>query len=616
MREGGLSFAVRHVHERTSDHMRFSQNDRPVVVAIVLLGVACLLHLVGGSVGSTGSLGCCILAAVCLLLTWRGRDRIALAADAPSQPPEQPLILQTEREVNERTGSVPLSVLGADYLHDARLRVEETVDAILDSCIALVRSRIDAHTVAIFFPTDDGGYTIRRYASKSKFVNQKAVIYPGVGVIGGFLKGGLKQLKLTDIVTDSMTLYYYSRDAGIRSLMASPIVAAGVERGTIIVDSTTKGYFTDEHHSFLTSVADLCGHAVYNTYMANQHRLDHTRLVAMSSTEKHFFHNHDLDAVLDKMVEIIPYAFTCDRLTISLREPGANTATIRRVWGANTEGLLDLKFDLEGKSLASILYTKCISLFRDFSRRHYEVRYAADEPAVAGFGSFLAFPLGVDECKGTILLESVKRNIYSQRSRDLLARLVASAGIAIEKIQILKQTESLATRDGLTGLYNHRQFQQMLRDAITRSIRYGSDLSLVMCDIDHFKKLNDTHGHRFGDTVLKATAVQLQRSIREGVDTASRYGGEEFTLILEKTDAALAVETVERIRQEIARRIFQTPQGTEVNVTMSFGIAVYGLHAREQELLIQRADKAMYRAKENGRNCAELYFGTPETEIS
>ena len=105
---------------------------------------------------------------------------------------------------------------------------------------------------------------------KSEFVNKDAVIYPGVGVIGSFLKDGLKQLKLTDIVTDSMTLYYYKKDAGIRSLMASPIIADDVERGTIIVDSTEKDNFTDEDHSYLSTMADLLGQAVYNSYLYNR----------------------------------------------------------------------------------------------------------------------------------------------------------------------------------------------------------------------------------------------------------------------------------------------------------------------------------------------------------
>ncbi len=523
---------------------------------------------------------------------------------------EPPVLQQAQKTVEECMAGIDISVIGTEYRRDQRREFENAIDEMLDRCIKLIYAHIDSHTTAIFFPTHDNGYKIRRYLSKSDCVNQDAVIYPGVGVIGSFLKDGLKQLKLTDIVTDSMTLYYYTKDAGIRSLMASPIIADKVERGTIIVDSTEKDHFTDEDHAYLSTMADLCGQAVFNSYVSNQHRLDHERLVAMSSTEKHFFREQSIDGVLDKLVEIIPFAFHCDRLTISLLDGAGDTAVIKRVWGEHTDNLLTSSFSTTDKNLASILYTKYLCIFRNFSREHYEVRYYKDEPHTNSFKSFLAFPVGVDKCRGMILLESTHSDTYSESSRDLLSRLVSSAGIAIEKMQLLQQTENLAIRDGLTGLYNHRQFQLMLKEAITRSIRYNKPLSLALCDIDHFKKVNDNYGHRFGDTVLKAVAGKLQSSIREGIDNAARYGGEEFTLILAETDARSAVETVDRIRQKIADMVFQNPMGKEMHITLSFGIAVYGVHAKNQELLIKRSDKALYRAKENGRNRVELYYDT------
>jgi diguanylate cyclase (GGDEF)-like protein len=247
-------------------------------------------------------------------------------------------------------------------------------------------------------------------------------------------------------------------------------------------------------------------------------------------------------------------------------------------------------------------------IFRNFAADRYEIRYRDDEPRRRELMSFLAFPIGVKECKGLILLESLKANAFPESSRKLLRRLMTSAAIALEKIQLLERTEALATHDGLTGLFNHRQFQALLKEAITRTIRYKDPLALVICDIDHFKKINDSYGHRFGDTVLRAIAARLQQGIREGVDVAARYGGEEFALVLGKTDAQGALDTVERLRAEIAEATFQTPRGREINITMSFGIAIYGRHARNQEALIQKADKALYSAKDNGRNRAQLYY--------
>jgi diguanylate cyclase (GGDEF)-like protein len=330
--------------------------------------------------------------------------------------------------------------------------------------------------------------------------------------------------------------------------------------------------------------------------------------MAMSSTEKFFFQKQEMDAVFDRMAEIIPFAFPCARMTISLKNEDTDTATIKRAWGVDAEGFLNLTFPLKDKSLAGVLYAKNVWFFRNFSTSHYEIRYSTDEPYTHTLASFLAFPIGVDECKGLILLESHEKDAFSPSSRDLLSRLVTSAGIAIEKIQILQKTESMATHDGLTGLVNHQKFQNYLKEAITRSIRYKDPLALVICDIDYFKKINDTWGHQFGDSILKTVSLRLLSSIREGIDVVARYGGEEFALILEKNDGRQAIETAERIRQTLEKTTFQTPQGKEISVTMSFGVAIYGVHARTQESLIQKADKALYAAKQGGRNRCEIYM--------
>jgi diguanylate cyclase (GGDEF)-like protein len=580
----------------------------------ILLSVLVVLPLVALTAWLTGGLSRTIGVPIMLLLTsggvlvaWFHSTRPAASTQTPPEPVE-PHIVQAEKKVMEQTTNVPLSVLGAAYRKDAWSDSETIVDTILDDCIRMIRARIDAHTVAIFFPTADGGIQIRRHDSRSETINARAIIYPGVGVLGSFLKDGLKQLKLEEILTDSITLHYYSRDAGIRSLMASPIVVDGLERGTIIVDSTQKSHFTDEDHAYLSVAADLVGKAVYYTYLYTEHRIDHARFAAMSATEKCFFQEQSVDAVIARLAEIISFAFTCDRMTISLRLHDTDTAIIKESWGIDADTFRGMSFSLDERTIANLAYRKNISFYRNFAEDHYEIRYSKDEPRNRELSSFLAYPIGVEECRGLILLESHRREAFSNTSRDLLSRLVTSAAVAIEKIQVFNQAHSLATHDGLTGLYNHRQFQQMLREAITRSARYKDPLALVICDIDFFKKVNDTWGHRFGDTVLKTVSAKLQTSIRQGIDSAARYGGEEFALILEKMDSRSAQETCERIRQSIAEIVFQTPNGKEINVTMSMGIAIYMQHARKQEALIQKADKALYAAKENGRNRVELYY--------
>jgi diguanylate cyclase (GGDEF)-like protein len=587
---------------------------RRVLPGLVILLVGLIAHCIGGAIQSIVVPLSLIGAGAWLALS------IRIFKPLPSFSPGisasgHTLPQVISQEVSEEVAQVNVSALGAQYRKDQWNAVEKTVDGLLDIYIQVLRNRLDGHTIAVLFPTNDGGYRIRRFFSKSEHVNNEAVIYPGVGVIGSFLKDGLKQLNLHEIVTDSMTLYYYKKDAGIRSLMASPIVAEGIERGVIIVDSTETKHFSDEDHGYLSSVAQLVGSTVYYAYTSTEHRLEHKRIASMSSIEKDFFQNLTIDAILDRMVEIIPFAISCDRLTISLRGPEKNLAVIRRAWAAGDEaeakaetgGFKDKCFSLDDKTLISLVYARNMSLYRDFVEDHYETRYYEGESRPEDLASFLAFPIGVDMCKGAFFLESSRKKAFSDSNRDLLARLATSAGLAIEKLQIIEQANALATHDGLTGLINHRQFQAMLKDEITRAIRYDDPLSLVIGDIDFFKKVNDTYGHQFGDVVLREISAKLKEKTRDGVDFVARYGGEEFALVLVKTDGSTAVDTVERIRQHIEQYLFKGPHGEDIRITMSFGIAVYKEHAKQIDTLIQKADKALYRAKETGRNKVELF---------
>lgn len=151
--------------------------------------------------------------------------------------------------------------------------------------------------------------------------------------------------------------------------------------------------------------------------------------------------------------------------------------------------------------------------------------------------------------------------------------------------------------DMLTGLFNRRYFITTLSHELERSDRYGSSLSLVMCDIDHFKRINDGYGHDQGDVVLQAFAGVLQEDVR-GSDIAARYGGEEFIVLLAENPLPEAVQTAERLRRKVESLVIgETP----ISVTASFGVAQYR-GGESMEELLRRVDTALYRAKERGRN--------------
>ncbi len=164
-----------------------------------------------------------------------------------------------------------------------------------------------------------------------------------------------------------------------------------------------------------------------------------------------------------------------------------------------------------------------------------------------------------------------------------------------------RQLLEMANRDGLTGLYNHRYFQETLFKDFQRAVRYKESLSCIMFDIDHFKKFNDTYGHQTGDVVLKTLGGLIKELMRDS-DLAARYGGEEFTLILYHTANYDAVMIAERLRKTVEQHKFKS-EDLILNVTISIGVACY-YHPDIQsaKALIECADKALYKAKEGGRN--------------
>lgn len=184
--------------------------------------------------------------------------------------------------------------------------------------------------------------------------------------------------------------------------------------------------------------------------------------------------------------------------------------------------------------------------------------------------------------------------------------LVWRLGASVSKAQA--KLEDLAMRDELTGLFNRRYFFERLDEELKRSGRHGRPLALAMIDLDHFKQINDRHGHWTGDRVLRRAAKLIRENCRAH-DTAARYGGEEFALILPETDQAGALALAEKLRAAVEAGGFEVGGGGRLTLTISLGLVCLGGgegRGRDVDTVINRADRALYRAKEEGRNRAVL----------
>lgn len=161
--------------------------------------------------------------------------------------------------------------------------------------------------------------------------------------------------------------------------------------------------------------------------------------------------------------------------------------------------------------------------------------------------------------------------------------------------------EELAIRDGLTGLYNHKFFYTLLEKEIARDDRYHNTVSLLLIDIDHFKNVNDTYGHRAGDTILRELSQRLMTRARS-TDYVCRYGGEEIVVILIETNITEAKAIAEELRILIEKEPFLIEDGRYIPITVSIGVSAYSEEAKDASMMVSNADNALYSAKENGRN--------------
>jgi two-component system cell cycle response regulator len=200
-----------------------------------------------------------------------------------------------------------------------------------------------------------------------------------------------------------------------------------------------------------------------------------------------------------------------------------------------------------------------------------------------GVNDYLVRPVDRNEALARIKTQ-VRRKRFGDRLRDNM-----------------QTTMEMAITDGLTGLHNRRYLERHLSVLVQQAVARGKPLSLLILDIDHFKAINDTHGHAAGDDVLREFSRRVRKAVR-GIDLACRLGGEEFVVAMPDTDGALALLVGERIRQKIAGEAFQAEAGATMSVTVSIGVASLASSSDTAQILMKRADDALYRAKREGRN--------------
>ncbi len=224
---------------------------------------------------------------------------------------------------------------------------------------------------------------------------------------------------------------------------------------------------------------------------------------------------------------------------------------------------------------------------------------------VMGVLPFVAVPLQVEQRTiGILVVEQLTPEAYRQ-----LVSVARQLSLALKRSALYLLVQQLAITDGLTGLSVRRHVLQRLQEECSRSARLGQPLSVAMIDLDHFKAVNDSHGHLVGDAVLRAVAARVRRAVRE-IDLAGRYGGEEFIVVLPGADREAALQVAERVQSAVASEPVQA-YDEKVSVTISVGLTTVSGRTIVAEEVVDRADRALYAAKTSGRNRVVTFESLP-----
>ncbi|MBI5194388.1 MAG: sensor domain-containing diguanylate cyclase [Nitrospirae bacterium] len=208
------------------------------------------------------------------------------------------------------------------------------------------------------------------------------------------------------------------------------------------------------------------------------------------------------------------------------------------------------------------------------------------------------------------IINKKNRTPFTKKDKELMLKLIDQAAIAIERSDLYQRMANLAVTDDLTKLFNLRYLYRALNSELKRSRRYNSRFSVIFLDLDSFKLVNDRHGHLAGSKTLVEVAGLLLNALRD-VDIISRYGGDEFVIVLPHTPVDVALSIAKRIQEDINNHTFLTDDGLCLRITASFGIAGYPEHAKDEIELLKLSDQAMYMAKSLGKNRVVLTSTVP-----
>ncbi|MCL2011760.1 MAG: diguanylate cyclase [Cystobacterineae bacterium] len=542
--------------------------------------------------GLIAHLLCMVLFAVFYHLVWCSKTGSSRGAESHA-------IEAKMKELEERAHQLRLSGEASATQAEWFLASVREVDGALENLLKVLQYAVQADSAAVFLVSEDrqslcwhlGAGNIQQHRREpfSAMEGTLSAVFKKEAPLRLFSQKGLKSLGYGV--------------GGIQALLATVLKSKeGVVSGILLAERAQGVAFKAEDEGQLSMLAQEVQRVIeLECMMVNVRRntLERDRFFRVvnelnrSSSPAQVF-----SAIIESARHIAPLDFCA--ITVVDDSEGKRFHKIARVSGGEISMKHRAFEDNVGLVASVVRYGIALPKKETLpSERHVVF---SDNILLRGMGSIKVFPLMAGErTLGTLVVGSKKKLALEADELRMLEVVAISAAQAVLRAQLFERMETMATMDGLTGLYNHRTFQVRLDELLSTSKRYGRQCSLILFDVDHFKNVNDTYGHPVGDSVLKKIGKLLRKLARDS-DIPTRYGGEEFALIMPETELQGAKVIAERIREAVMDELFQTEQGI-LRVTVSLGVSTFPACADGKAALIEVADQRLYMAKRKGRNC-------------
>ncbi len=471
------------------------------------------------------------------------------------------------------------------------------------------------HTLGVFFLQGmKKALVLRTYVSDSTEIVPNTLITANSGLISQILDSSVQRILEGDLFS-SKGLYYRSGSIPVKSIVGTPIYDKEHNlHGALVIDSLMPNAFDASLVQALSDIASVLFTLSFKSFASAKNFIEQQQFSILYHYQKKFFKNMNVKDIYKEIFEYVKGNIPYDRMMIlALDKNNEEKGRVICCDGEDSELFVNQEFNLSDKGVVVLALLRNRIIERNFTAGFSDYTSRINETEKKNFElrHLFAMPIAIEEnaevADLAISLESKIPNRYSQHEKELLKTIAGVAGFAYERARAFEKGKDLATKDGLTGLINHRTLHEQLRTEKLRAERQKINIGVMMMDIDHFKSVNDTYGHPAGDEVIKGIASTIREEIRSEIDIVARYGGEEFVVALIDTTPEGLKDTAERIRLAIEKKAFDIHQSSPLKITVSIGAYLVLPEFRDMKQALKQADQALYKAKNSGRNQVFVY---------